>query len=118
MGSLWLVFFAAALYLPVVLGMGLFISTVSNTQQQAMFVSYFFIIIFILMSGLFTPIESMPDWAQVMVKLNPVAYFMDIMRMVLLKGSGFLDIGNELLILSGFGIVYLSLAVIRYRKIA
>jgi len=115
-GSLWLVFFAAALYLPVVLGMGLFISTVSNTQQQAMFVSYFFIIIFILMSGLFTPIESMPDWAQVMVKLNPVAYFMEIMRMVLLKGSGFLDIGDKLLILLGFGIVYLSLAVIRYRK--
>ena len=115
-GSLWLVFLAAALYLPVVLGVGLFISTVANTQQQAMFVSFFFIIIFILMSGLFTPIESMPVWAQVIVKLNPVAYFMEIMRMVLLKGSGLLDIGNKLLILLGFGIVYLSLAVFRYRK--
>ncbi len=115
-GSLWLVFFAVALYLPVVLGVGLFISTITNTQQQAMFVSFFFIIIFILMSGLFTPIESMPDWAQIIVKLNPVAYLMDIMRMVLLKGSGFQDISNKLLFLFGYGVVYLSLAVVRYRK--
>ena len=115
-GSLWLIFFAVALYLPVVLGVGLFISTVSNTQQQAMFISFFFIIIFILMSGLFTPIESMPDWAHIIVKLNPVAYFMDIMRMVLLKGSGFQDISDKLLSLFGYGVVYLSLAAVWYRK--
>jgi len=115
-GSLWLVFFAAALYLPVVLGVGLFISTITNTQQQAMFISFFFIIVFILMIVLFTPIVSMPDWAQIIVKLNPVAYFMDIMRMVLLKGSGFREISDKLLSLFGYGMVYLSLAVFRYRK--
>lgn len=115
-GSLWLIFFATVLYLPVVLGLGLFISTITNTQQQAMFISFFFIIIFILMSGLFTPIESMPDWAQIIVKLNPVAYFMDIMRMVLLKGSGFWEVGDKLLSLFVFGLGYLSLAVVRYRK--
>ena len=91
-GSLPLVFSFAAVYLLVVLGLGLLVSTVTETQQQAMFISWFILIIFILMSGLFTPIESMPIWAQKITFFNPIAYFVEVMRMVLLKGSDFWDI--------------------------
>ena len=85
-GSLGLLFLVASVYLLVVLGFGLFLSTISNTQQQLMFVAFFFIITFILMSGVFTPTESMPVWAQQINLVNPVAYFMKVIRMVLLKG--------------------------------
>src|SRR5690606_26654645 len=63
-GSLPLLFGFAALYLAGILGLGLFISTIANTQQQVMFMNFFFMLIFILMGGIFTPAESMPDWAQ------------------------------------------------------
>ncbi len=115
-GSLWLVFGFAAIYLLVVLGMGLFISTVTETQQQAMFIAWFFLIIFILMSGLFTPIESMPPWAQQITKFNPVAYFVEVMRMVLLKGSGLMDIKRHILVMGGYALAVNGLAVWNYRK--
>jgi len=115
-GSLPLVFGMAAVYLIVILAFGLLISTVNNTQQQAMFVSFFFMIIFILMSGLFTPLESIPGWARAVNFLNPVKYFITIMRAVLLKGSGFTDIHREFFILLVYGCVLLALAVWRYRK--
>jgi ABC-2 type transport system permease protein len=115
-GSLGLVFLSATVYVFVILGMGLLVSTISNTQQQAMFVSFFFMIIFILMSGLFTAAENMPAWAQDINIINPVAYFIRIMRMVLLKGSGFTDILGELAALMVIGISVLSMAVWRYRK--
>ena len=115
-GSLWLVFGFAAIYLLVVLGMGLFISTVTETQQQAMFIAWFFLIIFILMSGLFTPIESMPPWAQEITRFNPVAYFVEVMRMVLLKGSGVMDIQRHILVMLSYAMVVNGLAVWNYRK--
>jgi len=74
--------------------------------------------IFILMSGLFTAVESMPNWAIVVDKFNPVAYFIRIMRMVLLKGSGFADIKYDFYSLLAIAIFTLGLAVWRYRKIA
>lgn len=116
-GSLGLIFLSASIYLLAVLGMGLFISTLANTQQQAMFLSFFFMMVFLLMSGLFTSVESMPHWAQQFNKINPIAYFIRIMRMVLLKGSSFYDIRNELFSLVIIGIIVLSLAVRRYRKV-
>ena len=79
----------------MVLGIGLFLSTISNTQQQLMFMAFFFMITFILMSGVFTPAESMPLWAQKINLLNPAAYFMRVIRMILLKGSEFRDISRE-----------------------
>ena len=115
-GSLWLIFGFSALYLLVVLGIGLLVSTITETQQQAMFISWFFLIIFILMSGLFTPIESMPAWAQAITRFNPVAYFVEVMRMVLLKGSGILDIRIHLIVMSAYAIAVNSLAVLNYRK--
>lgn len=117
-GSLWLLFGVAALYLLVVLGIGLLISTMTNTQQQAMFVSFFIVLICIMMSGIFTAVESMPDWAQTLDRLNPIYYFMRTVRMILLKGSGFKDILNEIISLTIFAVVILRLAVWRYRKTA
>jgi ABC-2 type transport system permease protein len=116
-GSLWLIFLSAGIYIFVILGFGLLISTMTNTQQQAMLVSFFFMVIFILMSGLFTSIESMPNWAQQLDRLNPIAYFIRIMRMVLLKGSTFQDIKESFfsLVVYAFGII--SIAVWRYRKV-
>jgi ABC-2 type transport system permease protein len=115
-GSLWLLFGVAAIYLLVVLGIGLLISTMTNTQQQAMFVTFFIVIICIMMSGIFTSVETMPDWAQKLDRLNPIYYFMRTVRMILLKGSGFKDILNEIIGLSIFAVVILRLAVWRYRK--
>ncbi len=117
-GSLLLLFSFAAIYLLVVLGIGLFISTMAYTQQQVMFMVFFILITFILMSGVFTPEESMPGWAQKVNYLNPFAYFMRVIRMILIKGSGFRQVFNEFLSISIFGVVVLSLAIWRYRKIA
>ena len=99
LGSVWLIFLVAAVYLLVTLGLALFISTKTNTQQQAMFLSWFFLVIFILMSGLFTSVDSMPQWAKVINWFNPIAYFVEVIRMIMLKGSGFMDILKNLLFL-------------------
>ena len=115
-GSLWLLFLFASVYLFVVLGIGLFLSTISGTQQQLMFMSFFFAITFILMSGVFTPTESMPGLAQQINIINPVAYFMRVIRMVLLKGSGFRDISHDFYSMLAYASVILTLAVANYRK--
>jgi len=117
LGSLGLVFFVAGVYLLVALGLGLLISTLSNTQQQSMFLTFFFMIIFILMSGLFTPVQSMPEWAQWMNQVNPIAYFIDVMRMILLKGSVFSDISQQFYSLLVLALILNVLAVWRYRKV-
>lgn len=117
-GSLWLVFGFGVLYLIGILGLGLFISTVADTQQQVMFVTYFFMMIFILMGGIFTPADSMPQWAQLINEANPVYHFMRIMRMVVLKGSGFGDLIHEFIALCSIGVSFLTLALWRYRKTA
>jgi ABC-2 type transport system permease protein len=116
LGSLWLLFGFAGVYLLVALGTGLLISTLASNQQQVMFIMFFYLLTFILMSGIFTPVESMPDWAKTVNIINPFAYFMRVIRMVLLKGSGFSDIAREFFTLLIYGILLLSLAVWRYRK--
>ncbi len=115
-GSFWLIMAFSLVYMLVVLGIGLLISTITDTQQQAMFISWFFMVIFILMSGLFTPIENMPLWAQKITLFNPVRYFIEVMRMVMLKGAGFQEIKYHFLIVAGYGVGILSLATWRYRK--
>jgi ABC-2 type transporter. len=87
LGSLGTIYFFAAIFLLAVLGLGLLVSTMANTQQQAMLLSFFLMMIFILLGGLYTSIDSMPVWAQMFTKINPVAYFIEVMRMVVLKGS-------------------------------
>jgi ABC-2 type transport system permease protein len=115
-GNPLLLLFVTAVYLVLVLGFGLLISTLTNTMQQAMFISWFFMVIFILMSGLFTPIESMPHWAQQINTINPLAYFIRINRMIMLKGSGFLDIQQDFYSLAIYAVLMLGLSTLRYRK--
>lgn len=97
-------------------GLGLIISNYSDTLQQAMFLAFFFILIIILLSGLFTPIASMPSWAQVVAKSNPLSYFMEIMRMIYLKGSTYTGVAKPLLYLLGFALAFNTWAVMSYSK--
>jgi ABC-2 type transport system permease protein len=115
-GSVWLLFGVASVYLVAILSIGLVISTMTNTMQQAMFIGWFFLVVFILMSGLFTPIESMPHWSQVLDYANPVAYFIKINRMIMLKGSGWTDIQHEVMILAGYATLLFTFSIWRYRK--
>ncbi len=115
-GSLITLFAFTIIYLIAALGIGLFISTISQTQQQVLFVSFFFVMIFILMSGLFTAVENMPEWGQKLNIINPMAYSIKIVRMVLLKGSGFVDISKELIAVSVYAVFTNGLAIWRYRK--
>src|SRR5215813_13677341 len=84
-GSLALLYAVAAIYLLVALGIGLFISSLVETQQQAMFVTFFIVNIYLLMSGLFTPIDSMAPWVQQVSIINPVRHFVTISRAILMK---------------------------------
>lgn len=115
-GNIGVLLLFASVYLLLILSMGLLVSALSNSQQQVTLLSFFFLIVFILMSGLFTPVESMPGWAQQMNLLNPLAYFVKIVRHVILKGSNVFDLWKEFFALLGYGLVLLSLAVWRYRK--
>lgn len=115
-GNIGVLYGFLALYLIVALGMGLLISTYSETQQQAMSISFFLLMIFILMSGLFTSIESMPAWGQVVARANPLTYFIEVMRMVVLKGSGWADIRYHALVMAGFGVFFNAWAILNYRK--
>jgi len=115
-GSLLLLFAFAALYLIAVLGIGLFISTVSQTQQQAQFLNFFLLVTFVMLSGIFTPAESMPHWAQDVNLVNPLAYFIRVNRMILLKGSGFADIAIDFAAMAFMAVTLTALATWRYRK--
>ena len=107
---------AAAVYLIVALAIGLLVSTRVETQQQAMFVSFFILMIYLLMSGLLTPIDSMPHCVQLLSELNPVRHFVSISRAVLIKGAGFSDIALPMGILASYGAVVLALAIRQYHK--
>ncbi|MGC4234620.1 MAG: ABC transporter permease [Niabella sp.] len=115
-GSLLLLYGYLAIYLVALLGLGLLISTFADTQQQAMSVTFFFIMIFMLMSGLFTSVDSMPQWAYIIAKCNPVTYFIEVVRMIVLKGSGFAHIKNHFLVMTGFAVLLNGLAILNYRK--
>jgi len=115
-GSLITIYVFAAVYLLAVLGLGLLLSTYCATQQQAMLISFFMMMIFVLLSGLYTPIDSMPEWAQWITRFNPVSYFIEVMRMVVLKGSSLSDVRNNIFIVLGFAVVLNTWAVFSYRK--
>ncbi len=115
-GSLLTMYFFAAIYLLAVLGLGLLISTYTSNQQQAMLISFFIMMVFILLGGLFTSIDSMPRWAQIVTWFNPISYFIEVMRMVVLKGSGIADISRHIFAMLGFAVVLNGWAIINYRK--
>jgi len=115
-GSMLTIYVFAAVYLLAVLGLGLLISTYADSQQQAMLISFFLMMIFVLMSGLYTSIDSMPEWAKAVTKANPVSYFIQVVRMVVLKGSGLADIKYQLLTIGGFAVVLNTWAILNYHK--
>jgi ABC-2 type transport system permease protein len=115
-GSLPTIFLFASIYVLVVSGMGLVVSNHSDTMQQAMFVMFFFVMILLLMSGLFTPVKSMPRWAQAITVINPLKYFIEVMRLVYLKGSGFGQLIPQFFALCGFAAAFNVWAVASYRK--
>jgi ABC-2 type transport system permease protein len=115
-GSLLLVFATASVYLLAALGIGLFVSTVVSTQQQAIFLTFFIVLVYLLMSGLFTPVRSMPAWAQWVAQANPVMHFIEIMRAVMLRGAGWREIARPLAILSAIAVAVFSLSVRQYAK--
>jgi ABC-2 type transport system permease protein len=117
-GSLLVLYIFTGVFLLAILGSGLFISTITDTQQQAMFISWFFLVVFILMSGLFTAIENMPLWAQKLTLLNPLRYFMEVIRMVMLKGSSLNEVKTHFYIMAGFAVLINAIAVWRYRKVS
>jgi ABC-2 type transport system permease protein len=115
-GSIPLVFGLAAVYLLAALGTGLWVSTIASTQQQALFIAFFIMLVYLLMSGLFTPVSSMPTWARWVAQLNPVKHFVWIMRAVLLKGAGPRDVLVPFVVLLGFAVAVFTLAVRQYSK--
>ncbi|HKP16274.1 MAG TPA: ABC transporter permease [Gemmatimonadaceae bacterium] len=115
-GSVFLVFGTASVYLLAALGVGLLVSTMVRTQQQAMFVTFFILLIYLLMSGLFTPVRSMPTWAQWFARVNPVMHFIEIMRAVMLRGAGLREIAPSLAVISAIAIAVFSLSVRLYAK--
>jgi ABC-2 type transport system permease protein len=116
LGSFAVLYLFAGVYMIALLGFGLLISTYSDNQLQAMFVAFFFMMIFMLMSGLFTSIESMPGWARTIANLTPITHFIKVIRMIVLKGSGFSDIRMEFMYEVLFAIVLNGWAIFNYRK--
>ncbi len=115
-GSVGTIYLFAALFMLTISGLGLVVSNNSSAMQQAMLVMFFFIMLFLLMSGLFTPVESMPAWAQAITAVNPLKYFMRVLRMVYLKGSGLGQLMPELATLSALAAAVNAWAILSFRK--
>lgn len=115
-GNWGVIYLFAGIYLIAFTGLGLGISSLASTVQQAMFSAFFFFIIFALMSGLFTPISSMPEWAQTMTLFNPLRYAVEVVRSVYLKGSGLVDLLPQFGAVVGFAILFNVAAILAYKK--
>ncbi len=115
-GPLWVVVLGAGVYLTVALGIGLFVSAITHTQQQTMFVSFFLLMVYLLMSGMYTPIESMPSWAQWVSAGTPVRHFVTVMRTVLVRGGGIEATWREIAGLAIAGVAVLAISAGAYRK--
>ena len=114
-GSLLVLLGITAIYLLVMLGLGLCISSISANQLQAMFIVFFLFILFVMLSGFFTPIEGMPDWAQYINYANPMSFFMSAVKTVILKGSSVESIRAQFIVLSVMAVVLNAAAFIFYR---
>ncbi len=115
-GPLWLVYVLAMLLALFFSSFGLIISNYSDTMQQAMFVMWFFIVCIMLLSGLFTPTRSMPQWAYATTYINPMHYFIDAIRTVFIRGGAFRDVAHQIFALLGIGLFMAIWAVGSYRK--
>ncbi|MCK9302425.1 MAG: ABC transporter permease [Bacteroidales bacterium] len=118
LGSFWTLLLYTSIYLICVLSLGLFLASISHSQQQVMFFTFFFFLTFIILSGIFTPIETMPSWVKYVNYLNPFAYLMKVIRMILLKGSSFYNIIPDTICLTAYSIMMFFIAVFSYKKIS
>ena len=115
-GSYLLLAFLSFLYLLTTIGLGIFISTITHTQQQAMFAAWFFMVFMIIMSGFFIPIENMPASLQSVTYLNPMRYFMTIIREIFQKGSSLRYLWPETTMMTIFGLLIISSSVAKFQK--
>ncbi len=115
-GSYITIYVSVFVFLFSLVGFGLLLSTYSQTQQQAMSLGFFFMNLVNMLSGLFTSLDSMPDWAKYITYSFPISHFIRIMRMIMLKGSNVSDISGHILIMLGIGIIFNLWAVLNYRK--
>jgi ABC-2 type transport system permease protein len=115
-GSYLLLAVLSLLYLLTTIGLGIFISTFTHTQQQAMFLAWFFMVFMIIMSGFFIPIENMPDLLQAVTYLNPMRYFMGIIRDIFQKGSNLVYLWQDTLLMTCEGLLIITLAVVKFQK--
>ena len=115
-GSLLLLFIATCLFMLSTLGIGLFISTIAATKQQAMMTAFFFILPFFMLSGFVFPIANMPEVVQWLTYLNPLRFFLVIIREIFLKGVGLDILWPQYLALTIMGIIVFSGAIIRFKK--
>ena len=115
-GSLATIYLFAALFVLAFSGFGLVISNYATTLQQAMFMMFFFVLTFIFMSGLYTPVANMPQWAQNLSIISPLKYIIIVLRQVYLKGSTLSELMTPFWMLTGFAIFFNGWAVLSYRK--
>lgn len=115
-GSIATVYAASMLFVIVMSCLGVLIANSSGSMQQVMMVMYFFVMVFILMSGMMTPIQSMPHWAQCVTYAIPPRYYIDIMRSVYLRGAGMADLWRQFLMLAAFAVAFAIAATASYRK--
>ena len=115
-GPLWLVYLLAMLLALFFSSFGLIVSNYSDTMQQAIFVMWFFVVCLLLLSGLFTPTRSMPDWSYATTYVNPMHYFIDAIRTVFVRGGSFGDIAHQVLALLAFALLMGAWAVQSYKK--
>ena len=115
-GPLALIYLLALLLALFFSSFGLIVSNYSDTMQQAIFVMWFFVVVMLLLSGLFTPTRSMPSWAYATTYVNPMCYFIDAMRTVFVRGGGIASIWHQVLALLGIGLVMAAWAVVSYKK--
>ena len=115
-GFLGTLYIFVTIFILAISGFGLVISNYAVTVQQAMFMMFFFVLTFIFMSGLYTPVENMPQWAQMLSNFSPLKYMIQVLRMVFLKGSNFFDMLPQFYALFGFALFFNSWAIYSYRK--
>jgi ABC-2 type transport system permease protein len=115
-GEPWVLLLGVLAYLLVTLGLGLLASAVSGTQQQAVFTVWFFLVFAIMLSGFFFPVQNMPEWARALTWLNPMRFFMAIVRGVLLRGAGLAELSRELLMLLAMGLAAFGTAFALFRR--
>lgn len=115
-GHFYVIYTFTAIYIFAISGMGIVISNYAQTLQQAVFIVFFFMLLFIMLSGLYTPVDSMPEWAKWIATFNPLNHLMLVMRSIYLKGSNFAQLLPELFALLGFATFFNGWAVLSYKK--